>query len=135
VVRVTGDAPLESVIGSDEPFTFQLQVLQGRPRGPEVKLNEPTKGVGAVDLSLGHGVVDVAAPPAWKSLPRIVPLAEIDAGLPSISEDPATPSTVAWCGSGSVIVSGIGGQIQVPTASAARVLVAMGLAPAGCRVR
>jgi photosystem II stability/assembly factor-like uncharacterized protein len=130
-VRVTGYAPLESVIGSDEPFTYQLQVLQGRPRGPEVKFTELAKGVGAVDLSLGHGALGVAAPPEWKSLPRIAPLAEIDAGLPSISADPADPSTVAWCGSGSVIVSGAGGQIQVPTASAALTLDDMGLAPLG----
>jgi photosystem II stability/assembly factor-like uncharacterized protein len=131
VVRVTGYAPLESVIGSDQPFTFELQVLQGRPRGPELKFNELKKGVGAVDLSLGHGALEVAAPPAWKSLPRIAPLAEIDAGLPSISADPANPSTVAWCGSGSVIVSGTGEQIQVPTASATRALVDMGFAPLG----
>jgi len=131
MVRVTGYAPLESVIGSDEPFTFELQVLQGRPRGPEVKFNEPTTGVSAVDLSLGHGAVEVAAPPEWNSLPRIAPLGEIDAGLPSISADPANPSTVAWCVSASVIVSGVGGQSRVPTASAAGALVAMGLAPLG----
>jgi len=128
-VRVTGYAPIESVIGSDEPFTFELEVLRGRPHGPEVKFKELAKGVGAVDLSLGHGTLQVGAPPAWKSLPRIAPLAEIDAGLPSISADPADPSTVAWCSSGSVIVSGAGGQIQLPTASAARALLDMGLAP------
>jgi len=131
VVRVTGYAPLESVIGSDEPFTFELQVLEGHPRGPEVKFNSPTRELGAVDVSLGHGAVEVAAPPAWRSLPQIDPLAEIDAGLAPISADPAHPSTVAWCGSGSVIVSGASGLVQVPTASAARTLIDMGLASLG----
>jgi photosystem II stability/assembly factor-like uncharacterized protein len=131
VVRVTGYAPLESVIGSNEPFTFELQEVRGRPRGPEVKFKELAKGVAAVDLSLGHGALELAAPPAWKSLPRIAPLAEIDAGLPSVSANPADPSTVAWCGNGAVIVSRAGGQIRVPTASAALTLDHMDWVPLG----
>jgi photosystem II stability/assembly factor-like uncharacterized protein len=130
VIRVEGYAPLESVIGSDQPFTFELQVIRGPPHGPEVEFKE-LANVDAVNLFLGDGALELEAPPAWRNLPTIVPIAEVDAGLPSISADPADRSTVAWCGNGTVTISGAGGQVQVPTGSAAEVLESMASVPFG----
>jgi len=131
VVKVTGYAPLLSVIGSSEPFVFQFDVLRGHPSGPEVSFKAISKGTGAVFIYLGHGALKIEALPTWKSLRRTIPLAEVDAGLPSISPDPADSSLVAWCGPGTVTVSDSGNQTQFPTAAAVRVLKHMDLGTLG----
>lgn len=124
VVKVTGFAPLESVIGSDHPFAFQLEVLPGRPSGPEVVFTAPHKGV--VEAYMGHGALAVEAPPSWASLVATAPIAGVTAGLPAISADPSDPSVKAWCSGASVEVSSPHAQVRISTASAAGVLQHMG---------
>jgi photosystem II stability/assembly factor-like uncharacterized protein len=125
VVRVTGNAPLVSIIGSNQPFTFQLGVVPGPPTGPAVrmKVQEDTT---AIDL--GHGTLTVEPAPTWASLPPAIPLAELSAGLPAVSAGPSGSSVVAWCARGSVAVSGPGGQTQIPTTSVTPVLAGLGIA-------
>jgi hypothetical protein len=127
VIRVTGDAPLVSVIGSDQPFTFQLNVESGHRGGAQVHFG-PLK-YGAVDVDFGHGGFEVGSPPTWASLPATTPLTAIPAGLPAISMDPSDSSLVAWCDGGGVTVSDGNAQNTVPTGAAAPVLDALGFGP------
>jgi hypothetical protein len=128
VVRLTGFAPLVSIIGSDEPFVFQFEVLNGQPYGPEVRLGEFTAGPSAL---LGRAALEVLAPPSFASLHDTTPVAEVSAGLSPISAQPGAPSTVAWCAPGAVDVSNAGASTSVPASAAAAALTRMGLRPAG----
>lgn len=127
VIEVTGDAPLVSVTGSDQPFTFQMNVERGYRGGAQVRFS-PLK-YGAVDVDFGHGGFEVGSPPTWASLPATIPLTAIPAGLPAISMDPSDPSLFAWCDGGGVTVSDASAQNTVPTGAAAPVLDALGFGP------
>ncbi len=123
VVKVTGVAPLVSISGADRPFVFELEVLRGRPGGPEVHFRTR---LGNINATFGHGVLDVKAPPSFASLGDIAPLAEVSDRLPPIDADPAHPSTVAWCGDGTIGVSSAGATSMIPTAAAADELTKLG---------
>ena len=106
-LRVTGHAPLVSVIGSDQPFVFELQVLTGVRKGPEVQF---TRDEGGVSVTFGRAVLRVRPAPSFASLRSTAPIAgsETTAGLSRIAADPSDPSTVAWCGNGSISLSQAG---------------------------
>ncbi len=123
VVKVTGFAPLVSVTGSDQPFVFQLEVLGGRPHGPEVDFTERK---GSVMVTFGRGALDVQAPPSFASLRHTAPIAEVSDRLPLISANPASPSTVGWCAGGAVDVSSSQTTIAIPTASTVPALTKLG---------
>ncbi len=126
VVRVTGEAPLVTVVGG-QPFTgLGFEVTRGGPGGPEVRFGRSGY---ATEADFGHGTFTVTAAPTWSSLPAATPINELQAGLPPISADPSDPSVMAWCDDGGVALSGLGPQTQIPTASAAPVLTALGFGP------
>jgi hypothetical protein len=122
-VRVSGYAPLVSVIGSDRPFLFGLQVRRGRPRGSEVVFGR-RRGV----VQIGHALLQVKAPPPFGALGPLAPLTWQTAGLAPISGDPAGTGTVAWCWGSTVGVDSGGRSTTYSTAAAAAPLRAEGLA-------
>ncbi|MDQ2761404.1 MAG: hypothetical protein M3Y17_13525 [Actinomycetota bacterium] len=116
VVKVTGFAPLVSVIGSNQPFAYQLKVISGPPHGHQVRFSTG-RNVGEADF--GHGTLGVARLPSFASLGTLTTLASLSAGLPSITADPRDPSAVAWCTGAQLEVSSPGARtVTVPTASA-----------------
>jgi len=128
VVSVRGFAPLVSIIGSDQPFVFQFEVLNGRPHGPEVEF----ANVKAVSSALlGRTALDVLAPVSFASLRDTTPIAELSAGLSPLSAQPGVPSTVAWCAPGAVDVSYDGATTSIPTSAAVETLSGMGLQSLG----
>ena len=64
-MSVAGYAPLESVIGSDQPFVFQFEVNRGAPRGPEVHFIRSPKAAAVTEVTFGHGALDVLRPPSF----------------------------------------------------------------------
>lgn len=130
MVEVTGFAPLVSVIGSDQPFAFQLEVLNGPPRGPQVRFASAATGSVVVNLYLGHALLEVKRPPSLASLGAVTPGYESSDGLAPISANPAEPDRVAWCAPGSVMLTntaGPGGVERIPTASVHSALAGTGL--------
>ena len=128
VVRVTGFAPLVSITGSDQPFAFQLEVLKGRPRGPEVRFGTFKAVRSAL---LGRAAFDALAPASFASLGDTTPIAELSAGLSPISAQPGAASTVAWCAPGAVNVSSAGATTSIPTTAASATLTRMGFQASG----
>ena len=124
LVSVTGFAPLVSIIGSDQPFAFQFEVLNAAPRGPEVRLGNFHGGLQAL---LGEAPLDVLAPPVFASLGRSKVLAEAAAGLSPISAEPRAPSTVAWCARDAVEISKGAAVTAVPTIRARSTISRLGL--------
>jgi hypothetical protein len=143
VVGVAGFAPLLSVIGSDEPFVYQLALLPGPgPGSGEATrfVGNPRQGVLKLDAStvaLGAAAVTVAPAPSLASLGVLHPLvttADGPSGAGPVTPDPTDPSAVAWCGSGSLSVAstGSGPALSVPTGAAGAALEALGTpGPAG----
>jgi hypothetical protein len=55
VIKVTGYAPLLSVIGSDHPYVYQLKVNQGSPKGPQVVIKKKSSAKGSITyVDFGH---------------------------------------------------------------------------------
>lgn len=127
VVLVRGFAPLVSVIGSNQPFVFQLQVLPGPGRGPEVSFVVPNSK-GTV-VHLGRAALEVTSAPSLASIGSTVPLSETFSGLGPIGADPIAPSTIAWCATGAVDVSSASGLTTVPTAAVPGELTRLGFTP------
>lgn len=132
VVNLEGFAPLVSVIGSDQPFAFQFEMLTGAAGGPEVDFVKSPSG--ATELNLGHAALQVPKPTSFAALASTTPLAGTSAGLPLISAVPGQPDKVAWCSNGSVAVSTPGGETHVPTAAASHVLENLGFGLMGLAV-
>lgn len=130
VVRVSGSAPLASVIGSDLPFAFRLETVPGLPSGSEVTFTRFLKG--GEEAHLGHAALTVRAAPSFASLGALQPMAEASDGLPAIGANPADPSRVAWCEPGAIVVQGpsqspVPTTVRVPTAGVATALSGTGL--------
>ncbi len=131
LVSVSGYAPLESVIGSDQPFVFQLELNRGAPHGPEVHFIGSPKARGVAEVTLGHGALDVVAPPSFRGLRAAAPVTETTGGVSPIAADPADAGTVAWCGGATVGISQAGVRSSFSTAGAAAVLKQMGFSLLG----
>lgn len=104
IVKITGFAPLSSVIGADHPFVYELHVAKGAASGPEVRFVISTKGKGSTVVSrFGHANFTVLAAPSFASLGRfhLDGAAESDAVSP-IAADPTHPSRVARCEPGAI---------------------------------
>ncbi len=143
VVKVTGRAPIVSVIGSDQPFAFELHVAAGAGGGPEVTFTGLAKAraaqadakARAAQVDFGHATFTVGTPP---------PLAGVDTGaagvlqvdgLAPIATEPGDPSVVGWCGNGHVTVDGPGARRTVPLAAAATTLSRLGYGLMGSQPR
>ena len=124
LVQFSGYAPLESIIGSDYPFAFQLIASTTRPAGPGVTFVRLDKG--GVQMDAGSARVKVGAALAFASLRRSRPRAEISAGANPISANPEDPTYVGWCSPGYVEIQGPRGRSQVPLTGATRLLAGTG---------
>lgn len=133
VVKITGEAPLVSIIGPDQPFDFQFQVVPGAPHGSEVRFVKPNGG-GTLDVDLGDGSLTVIAPPKLASLPSTVPVTESTDGLTPIAAEAGDPSVVAWCDPGHVTVDGPGGRKTVTLAGTGAVLQQLGFGLLGATI-
>jgi len=112
ILRISGFAPLASVIGSDDPFISQFHVASGAGTGPEVRFVKHAKGLGSTEFfRFGHATFKVQAAPAFASLRHtqavgqpiedaLSPVAAVGGGGSS------APSETAWCEPGAVQVSG-----------------------------
>lgn len=125
VVTVTGDAPIVSVIGSDQPFVFELHVASGVGTGSTVSVARSAKTAAAL-MDFGRATFTVGVPPALAALGSAPPAAIQVDGLAPIAAEPGDPSVVAWCGRGHVTVDGPGGRRAVPIAAAATTLTRLG---------
>jgi hypothetical protein len=128
MVRVTGVAPLTSMIGADEPFVYQTETLRGRSRGPQVHFSVSD---GLDQVTFGRAALSVIAPLRYRALHHVAPIAEVSDGVAPVAADPATPSLVAWCQGASIAVADDGVTTTVPTAGVGPVLKQMGFRETG----
>jgi hypothetical protein len=128
VVNVNGFAPLTQIIGSDQPWAYQLQERSGGPSDASVSFNAPYSK-GDVFAELGQGALTVVAAPTFASLKNTNVVAEISDGFPAVVTDPANPATHAWCDHSTVVIDSPGGTRIVSTAAAAGALTRMGFPP------
>lgn len=131
LVSVGGYAPLESVIGSDQPFVFQFELNRGAPRGSEVHFIRSPKAGGVTEVTFGHGALDVLRPPSFRDLNGVAPVSQTTGGVSQIAADPADTGTVAWCGTGTIGLSQAGVRSSFSTSGAAAVLKRMGFSLLG----
>ena len=132
VIKITGFAPLLSVIGSDHPFVFQLQMNPGGPKGPEVSIRKTTKlNFSINNIYFGHAPLRVLAPPTFASLGNLTPTALVSAGLPPISTGPAGSGLIEWCGKGTVNLVGRNRTTTISTAPVAPLLKQLGFGSVG----
>lgn len=129
IVKIQGFAPLMSVIGSKDPFQFELKVSRGPAPPGELTFGSNPKGGSTV--SMGHAAITVGLAPTFASLGSLAPANSTDAGLAPVSENPANPGDVAWCGQGGIGLEGPDGSGVVSTASAAGELRSLGYGSIG----
>lgn len=132
VIKVTGYAPLLSVIGSDHPYVYQLQVNKGSPKGPQVVIKNKSSLKGSLTyVDFGHAGLGIKAPQAFASLGKLDPLAITTAGLSPISSDPSGPGQIDWCSQGTINVLGPEGTKTVSTAPVGALLKQLGFGLVG----
>ncbi len=124
VVKISGFAPLQSIIGSDHPYQFELKITPGIPPADEITFNPSSKGV--VMALIGHASLTVGSPPAFATLGKVSPSAPIFDGAVPISENPANPGQIVWCSQGQIGISGLNGNQGISTSEAGKVLVSLG---------
>ena len=124
VVKVTGYAPLQSIIGSSQPYQFELKIMPGVPPSEEVSYSRSP--MGSTIILMGHGRFTVGIPPSLASLGKITPGAPASDGGLSISQNPANPGLVVWCSQGRIEVSGPNESQGISTEAAARELALLG---------
>lgn len=117
VVKIHGYAPLMQIIGSKQPYQFQLKVASGPSPTSEVRFSSNQKG--AVDISMGHATITVGTPPSFSSLGAVTPAQTTSAGAGPISRNPANPQQIVWCGGGKIELVGSKGSESISTASLA----------------
>jgi hypothetical protein len=128
VVNVIGFAPLAEIIGSDQPWAYQLQERSGGPSASSVSFDAPYSKYEAF-AELGQGTLTVAAAPTFASLENTDVVAEISDGFPAVVTDPANPTTHAWCDRSTVVIDSADRTRTVSTAAAAGALTRMGFPP------
>ncbi len=124
VVKITGFAPLQSIIGSDQPFEFELKVTPGIPPADELTFSSTSKG--GVMALIGHAALTVGSPPAFATLGKVSPSAPIINGASRISENPANPGQIVWCSQGQIGIAGLNGSQNISTSEAGKELVSLG---------
>ncbi len=128
-ITVTGYAPIAAMGGDGQPFAFQLEVIPATARGPTVQFKSLGKAE-ATAAYFGFGLLTVAAAPTLASTNSTGWQLQDSDGWQSITANPATPSTTAWCNSGAVTVDVSGSTMTIPTGKAVQTaLTAMGYPP------
>ena len=125
VVRISGRAPLTSLIGSRQPFVDQTETLRGHPRRPAVRFSTAH---GLDQVTFGQAPLRVIAPPRYATLRDVVPLGTVSDGVAPIAAAPASPSRVAWCQGASIALTDGATTTMVSTAAVGPVLAHMGFA-------
>jgi len=129
-LSLKGELPIESVIGSNQPFVFEAEVRPGySAAAPEVSFLPigKARAGGAENVELGNAELTVVAPPSFSSLGVLHPIGEIADGLSPIGENPADPGRVGFCDGSTITVSGPQGVTDLPTGDVASVLDHLGL--------
>jgi len=138
-VRVSGFAPLVSVIGSRLPFLFQIEVHQGLYHGNEVVFAKPAslgnapaskqkELISLRDVIFGHANLKVMAAPSFASLGKFNVIRESSDALSSwISANPEQPERVGYCTAGHITISSPSGITEMPTAGVPSVIGGKGL--------
>lgn len=124
IIKVQGYAPLVSVIGSDQPFDFQMQVMQGAPEGSQVEFKTLAKG--GTEAFFGQAPVKIGQALTFAGLGVLSPGPATFAGPGSLTANPTDPATVFWCTGGYLSETGQSGTEQIPTKSAATLLASLG---------
>lgn len=124
LVRLSGYAPLTQIASAGFPAGLEVQVLAGRRRGPQVRL-QPDQ------LVAGRALLRVLAPPGLASLHPLTPIATVTAGLSQIAADPADPTAVAWCSGQTIELDTPTGTSSISTAGVPAALAAEGLSAPG----
>ena len=124
IVKVQGYAPLVSVIGSDQPFAYQLQVTPGQPAGSTVKLKTFAKG--GTEAFFGQAPIRIRPAPTFASLGTLSPGSTTLAGPGAFTADPTDPNRVFWCSGGQLGETGRTGTQLIPTQAATKVLASLG---------
>ncbi len=124
IVKVTGFAPLQSIIGSSRPFVFQLKITSGKASANELTFSPTSKGVSKI--LMGHAGVTVQPPPAFATLGKVKPAMVEFSGSSQISENPANPGEIAWCDKGQIGVTGTNSNETISTVAAGEELIGMG---------
>ncbi|TAN30459.1 MAG: hypothetical protein EPN30_00950 [Actinomycetota bacterium] len=124
VIKVTGFAPLQSIIGSSQPFVFQLKITPGK--APAGELNFSSTAKGGSEILVGHAGIVVQAPPEVSTLGKVKPASIEFSGSSPITENPANPGEIVWCSRGKIGVSGLNSNESISTVAAGRELVGLG---------
>ena len=124
IIKVQGYAPLVSVIGSDQPFAFQLQVSPGLPHGSTVELKTLAKG--GTEAFFGQAPVEIRRAPSFASLGHLAPETATLGGPGAINANPADPTQVAWCAGTHLGATAPSGTVQIRTAAAVGLLTSLG---------
>jgi hypothetical protein len=122
VVRVSGYAPLEGVIGADIPFANSFTEERGAAPPPGVSF--PRSDLDQAEI--GGAQLRVMAAPTFSSLGPLAPLSVEQLAEQPISGNPWAPGTVAWCGPDEVVVQGPQGMVKLPTKEAFSAMYATG---------
>lgn len=127
IVKVSGFAPLQSIIGSKDPFSPGLTLSPGASGGDAIEFKKINNGVkGGTSLLIGDAPIDVLAAPSFASLGKITPGQSVQAGPSPISANPANPGTVLWCSGDKIGLFGPNGNSLIDTTSAAGLLEGAG---------
>ncbi|HEY5050303.1 MAG TPA: hypothetical protein VII50_05340 [Acidothermaceae bacterium] len=125
-ITVTGFAPVAAMSGDGQPLAYQLQVIPAPTSGPSVQFQSLGKAE-ATEAYFGYGALTVMASPTFASINSTSWRLQASDGWQPVTENPATPSTTAWCGSGAITIDAAGRTSTIPTGGAAQAaLTAMG---------
>ncbi len=120
VVKVTGWAPLQTIIG--QPFGYNLSVTRPSPTPsypPPAVTTTPRSE--SYNVMIAPRLLRVAASPTWASLGRVSYRSSTSAGLSAIASTVRSP-LVAWCDASRIVISGGPQAITVSTAGVTRAL-------------
>lgn len=129
-VRLSGDLPIESVIGADKPFVFQTEVTPGySPTAPEVSFSpiDRSNPGGARNVELGNAELTVLPAPRFSSLGILHPIGETADGLSPTGENPVNGSRIGLCDGSTITISSEQSLEDIPTADVTTVLDRLGL--------
>ena len=125
VVKITGYAPLLTVLGSNSPQLFELKVIKGSPKGPQI-IQKPIAKVGSNSIYIGHALLNILPPQSFSTLGKFQPKILANSGISQITQDPSNPAGVDWCSAGLIQLAGPNGPQTISTASVNSVLQQLG---------
>lgn len=129
VVEVRGQAPVAQVSPGGQVFAGEIEGETGGPAHQGVTFSaspNEVSGARAVRVDMGGGAVRVAPAPSFADLGYVAPLHQAIGGEAPISANPFALSTVAWCGTGEVVLQSPGRTLRVPVAPALEAIARTG---------